>query len=198
MNNEEKSRLAGMVLAPYIQKATALQGQFRYVGGNQFRHALNTLAILMDYHYIDPVLLKASIIHDVFEDTQCVTPDEIINLDLDGRAVFHLVMEVTRKKIDEKDEPKDEYLERVLTKGSRNAKILKCADRISNLTDLHTDIFDRTYVKKYIKQTKKWVLPMAKEVNADMHFELKDIIRRREENLRLYSLFWPLLKKKKH
>lgn len=198
MNNEEKSRLAGMVLAPYIQKATALQGQFRYVGGNQFRHALNTLAILMDYHYIDPVLLKASIIHDVFEDTQCVTPNEIIHLDNDGRAVYQLVMEVTRQKIGDKDEPKDDFLERILTKGSMNAKILKCADRISNLTDLHTDIFDRTYVKKYIKQTRKWVLPMAKEVNADMHFELKDIIRRREENLRLYSLFWPLIKKKKH
>ena len=198
MNNEEKSRLANMVLAPYIQKATALQGQFRYVGGNQFRHALGTLAILMDYHYIDPVLLKASIIHDVFEDTQCVTPDEIINLDGDGRAVYQLVMEVTRQKIDDKDEPKDAYLERILNDGSRNAKILKCADRISNLTDLHTDIFDRNFVRKYIKETKKWVLPMAKEVNSDMHFELKDIIERREENLRIYNMFWPLKKKKKH
>lgn len=187
-----------MVLAPYIQKATALQGKFRYVGGNQFRHVLNTLAILMDYHYIDPVLLKASIIHDVFEDVQCVTPNEIISLDSDGKAVYQLVMEVTRKKVDGKDEPKEEYLERILTKGSKNAKILKCADRISNLTDLHTDIFDRSYVKKYIRQTKKWVLPMAKEVNSNMHFELKDIIRRREENLRIYSMFWPIKKKKKH
>ncbi len=198
MNNEEKSRLASMVLAPYIQKATALQGKFRYVGGNQFRHAFSTLAILMDYHYLDPVLLKASLIHDIFEDTTCVTPNEILNLDNDGRAVYQLVMEVTRKKINEKDEPKDEYLERLLAKGSRNAKILKCADRISNLTDLHTDIFDRTYVKKYIKETKKWVLPMAKEVNSNMHFELKDIIGRREENLRIYSKFWPIKKKKKH
>lgn len=198
MDNDEKSRLANMVLAPYIQKATALEGKFRYVGGNQFRHALNTLAILMDYHYIDPVLLKGSIIHDIFEDVQCVTPDEIINLDNDGRAVYQLVMEVTRKKIDEKNEPKEEYLERILTKGSKNAKILKCADRISNLTDLHTDIFDRTYVKKYIKETKKWVLPMAKEIDSNMHFELKDIIQRREENLRLYSKFWPIKKKKKH
>ena len=198
MNNEEKSRLANMVLAPYIQKATALQGKFRYVGGNQFRHAFSTLAILMDYHYLDPVLLKASLIHDIFEDTTCVTPNEIINLDNDGRAVYQLVMEVTRNKINEKDEPKEEYMERLLAKGSRNAKILKCADRISNMTDLHTDIFDRTFVKKYIKETKKWVLPMAKEVNSNMHFELKDIIGRREENLRIYSKFWPIKKKKKH
>lgn len=186
-----------MVLAPYIQKATALQGKFRSVGGNQFRHALSTLGILMDYHYIDPVLLKALIIHDIFEDVQCVTPEEIMHLDSDGDAVCRLVMEVTRRKIDGINEPKDVYLERILTGDSKNAKILKCADRISNLTDLHTDIFDRTYVKKYIKETKKWVLPMAKEVNANMHFELKDIIRRREENLRIYSMFWPISKKKK-
>jgi len=198
MDNEEKSKLTNMVLAPYIQKATALRGKFRYVGGNQFRHAFSTLAILMDYHYMDPVLLKASIIHDIFEDTTCITPNEIINLDNDGRAVYQLVMEVTRKKIDEKDEPKEDYLERVLTKGSKNAKILKCADRISNMTDLHTDIFDRTFVKKYIKETKKWVLPMAKEIDSNMHFELKDLIRRREENIRIYSMFWPLKKKKKH
>ena len=59
-----------MVLAPYIQKSTALRGKYRFVGGNQFRHALGTFAILLDYHYMDPVLLKASIIHDVFEDSK--------------------------------------------------------------------------------------------------------------------------------
>jgi hypothetical protein len=39
---------------------------------------------------------------------------------------------------------------------------------------------------------------MAKEIDSNMHFELKDIIQRREENLRLYSKFWPIKKKKKH
>ena len=34
---------------------------------------------------------------------------------------------------------KADYLKRILEQGSRRAKILKCADRISNLTDLHTD-----------------------------------------------------------
>ncbi len=180
-----------MVLAPYIQKSTALRGKYRYVGGNQFRHAISTLGILLDYHYMDPVLLKASIIHDVFEDTKCVTPDEIIHLDSDGPEVYNLVMEVTRQE----EEPKDQYLERVLTTGSKRAKILKCADRISNLTDLHTDIFDKEFVKRYIKETKKWVIPMAEQVNENMLIELKDIISRREANLKVMGHIWPLTRK---
>jgi GTP pyrophosphokinase len=191
MENSEKYELEKMVLAPYVQKSTALRGKYRYVGGNQFRHALSTFAILLDYHYMDPVLLKASFIHDIFEDSKCVTADEIIRLDSDGPEVYKLVMEVTRTNA----ESKDQYLERVLKNGSEKAKILKCADRISNLTDLHSDIFDKQFVHKYIEETKEWVLPMAKEVNEHMLIELKDIIRRREANMRMTGHIWPLTRK---
>jgi hypothetical protein len=179
MENAEKTILENMVLAPYIQKSTALRGRYRYVGGNQFRHALGTFAILLDYHYMNSVLLKASIIHDLFEDTDSVTPEDIMNIDSDGPEVYKLVMEVTRRK----EETKAQFLGRILNEGSRDAKILKCADRISNLTDLHTDIFDRKFVLKYIAETKEWILPMAKDVNENMLFELKDIILRREASM---------------
>ena len=188
MENHEEQALEKMVLAPYVQKSTALRGKYRYVGGNQFRHALSTFAILLDYHYMDPVLLKASIIHDIFEDVKCVSPEEIINLDSDGQAVYDLVMEVTRQK----GETKEEFLSRVLEKGSTYAKILKCADRISNLTDLHTDTFDKGFIKKYIDETKRWVVLMAEEVNKDMLFELKDLIKRRESGISFHRTIWPL------
>lgn len=193
MDNAEKQALEEMVLAPYIQKATALRGKYRYVGGNQFRHALGTFAILLDYHYVDPVLLKASIIHDVFEDVKCVAPDEIRFLDKDGTEVYDLVIEVTRTK----DEDKDQFLERIMLKGSKNAKILKCADRISNLTDLHTDIFDKEFIKKYIEESRRWVVPMAEEVNKDMLYELKDLIHRREIHFKVPTHIWPLTRKHK-
>jgi len=183
-----------MVIAPYVQKATALRGIRRYVGGNQFRHALITYAILIDYHYVDPVLLKASVIHDIFEDVKCVSPEEIKSIDRDGLAVLALVLEVTIRK----DETKGDFLKRLLTEGSENAKILKCADRISNLTDLHPDIFDKEFIRNYINETKKWVVPMAKEVNQDMLFELLDLIRRREANLKFSSALWPMKRKNNH
>ncbi|MCK9422323.1 MAG: hypothetical protein M0Q38_06980 [Bacteroidales bacterium] len=188
MENYEKDLLVNMVVAPYMQKATALRGIKRYVGGNQFRHAFMTFAILIDYHYVDPVLIKASVIHDLFEDAKCVSYDEIRSLDSDGQKVLELVLEVTRKK----NESKDDFLQRILTHGSTLAKILKCADRISNLTDLHPDIFDKEFIKNYINETKKWVIPMAEQVNKDMLFELQDLIKRRETNLKISSSFWPL------
>ncbi len=191
MENYEKELLVHMVVAPYLQKATALRGIKRYVGGNQFRHALMTFAILIDYHYVDPVLLKASVIHDLFEDAKCVSYDEIKTIDSDGEKVLSLVLEVTRKKT----ESKDEFLQRILVDGSQLAKVLKCADRISNLTDLHPDIFDKEFIKNYINETKKWVVPMAIQVNKDMLFELEDLIKRRETNMKFSSSIWPLHRK---
>jgi len=188
MENFEKEILADMVIAPYLQKATALRGVKRYVGGNQFRHAFATLAILIDYHYTDAVLLKASVIHDLIEDVKCTSYDEIRGIDKDGKQVLELVLEVTRRK----SESKDEFLRRILLEGSPMAKTLKCADRISNLTDLHPDIFDKEYIKNMIADTKKWVVPMAEQVNKDMLFELQDLIKRRETNLKFSSTIWPL------
>jgi len=193
MENFEKEQLVNMVVAPYVQKATALRGIKRHVGGNQFRHALSTYAILIDYHYTDQVLLKASVIHDIFEDVKCVSFEEIKNLDKDGQAVLELVLEVTKKK----EETKDEYLKRLFEKGSLNAKRLKCADRISNLTDLHPDIFDKEFIKRYIDETKKWVIPMAEQVNENMLYELRDLLARREALLEISGLVWPIKKKDK-
>ncbi len=180
-----------MVIAPYVQKATALRGKKRYVGGNQFRHAMMTFAILIDYHYVDPVLLKASVIHDLIEDIPSTRREEILDIDSDATQVLTLVMEVTRLD----SETKDQFLQRILLKGSELAKILKCADRISNLTDLHPDVFDKEFIRNYIQETKKWVIPMAEQVNKNMLFELQDLIKRREANLRFSSMIWPLKRK---
>ena len=191
MENFEKDILAGMVIAPYLQKATALRGVKRYVGGNQFRHAFATLAILIDYHYMDAVLLKAAVIHDLIEDVKCTSYDEIRSVDKDGQQVLELVLEVTRRK----PETKEEFLKRILTEGSDRAMVLKCADRISNLTDLHPDIFDKEYIKNMLADTKKWVVPMAEKVNKDMLFELLDLLKRRETNMKFSSMLWPMKRK---
>ncbi len=194
MENYEKDILSGMVIAPYLQKATALRGVKRYVGGNQFRHAFATFAILIDYHYMDSVLLKASVIHDLIEDVKGTSYEEIRDIDKDGQQVLELVLEVTRQM----PETKEEFLKRILLQGSDFAKVLKCADRISNLTDLHPDIFDKEYIKNMMADTMKWVIPMAEQVNQDMLFELKDLIKRRETNLKYSNSIWPMKRSHKN
>ena len=71
------------------------------------------MAILLDYKIVDPVLLKAAVIHDLFEDAPTlpgVSETEITRIDADGPAVYALVMEVTIRIVDGVREPKAEYL----------------------------------------------------------------------------------------
>lgn len=171
-----ENKLRSLVLAPYIVKATALIGKARYVGGNQFRHAFATLGILLDYKYFsNPVLLKASLVHDLFEDIPSTDKSILINLDSDGEKVTSLVLEMTR----DENESKATYLKRILETGSFNAKILKVADRISNLTDLNQSIFSDIKITKYLDESEQYVLPMAHQVNQDMVLELTDLIKKR-------------------
>ena len=180
MKNDEMERLKQIKLAPWIQKATRLRQKPRIVGGNQFRHQGKTLFILIDYLLIDSVLLKASVIHDLFEEFNYSESRDLLYLDKDGFQVVQLVLEVTRRnnKLGQK-EPKLIFLERIREEGSRRAKLLKCADRISNLTDLNSD-FEANFIKRYMKESRDMILPMAQEVNQDMYGELTDIIKNLE------------------
>lgn len=64
---------------------------------------------------------------------------------------------------------------------SKRAKILKCADRISNLTDLHLDTHTNQKMSDYLNQTEVYVLPLASEVDKNFEKELIDLIARRRE-----------------
>ncbi len=179
MLDSERRTLESLVLAPYIQKATALIGRSRRVGGNQFRHAMATLSILIDYHYTDPVMLKAAVIHDLFEDVPDTDPQSIRAIDADGPAVVALVLELTRRT----RETKLEFLRRLRDEGSERARTVKVADRISNLIDLHETVFPRDFVERYLDETHEYVLPMAHALNRDMALEVEDLMARRRDRL---------------
>ena len=177
MEDFEQS-LRDLTLAPYIVKAMALIGVKRRSGSNMFRHQLSTMAILLDYKIVDPVILKAAVIHDLFEDASDmpgVTEREITGLDADGPAVYALVMEVTIRTENGVTEPKPVYLQRVMLEGSTPARILKLADRISNLTALGF-VNDQKFVRRYVDQTRQYILPYAEAINADMFKELSDLV----------------------
>jgi (p)ppGpp synthase/HD superfamily hydrolase len=174
--------LKNLVLAPYILKATALIGVQRRVGGNQFRHCFSTLGILLDYKfYSNSILLKASLLHDLLEDLPETQVDEIRWIDHESNQVVDLVLEVTKQK----EETKFQFLQRLLNSGSHNAMLLKCADRISNLTDLNRDTHTEQKITDYLDQTEQFVIPMARKVNADMVIELTDLVVKRRGILRM-------------
>ena len=170
--------LKSTFLAPYIQLATALIGKTREGGGNMFRHQIDTLATLIDYSYIDSVLLKASIVHDLIEDVPDFNRNLLLQVDFESPAVYDLVMEVTRQA----DENKPDFLTRIFKSGSNSAKVLKVADRISNMISLGF-VTNKEFVERYTEETIRYVLPIAKEVDSAMLFELQSLVDSRRKFL---------------
>ena len=178
MSEQQMQQLADMRLAPYMQLATGLIGKERHAGGNMFRHQMDTLAILIDYGYIDAVLLKASIVHDTVEDIEGFDKNLIIHADSDGPDVLEIVLEVTRRQ----NEDKKQFLRRILDYGSQKAKILKCADRISNMISLGY-VTDPEFIERYCDETEYFLLPMALEVDFNMYNELISLLMTRRRYL---------------
>ncbi|MDR3167384.1 MAG: hypothetical protein LBT93_05525 [Treponema sp.] len=176
MTTEEMLRLKGTHLAPYIQLATVLIGKTREGGGNMFRHQLDTMATLIDYGYIDSVILKASVIHDVLEDIPDFNHNLITSIDYESPAVYDLVLEVTRFP----GETKAEFLTRILEGGSRNAKVLKVADRISNMISLGF-VINPEFINRYTEETVHYIFPIAEEVDKTMFSELQSLVESRRK-----------------
>jgi (p)ppGpp synthase/HD superfamily hydrolase len=170
--------LKGTYLAPYIQLAALLIGKTREGGGNMFRHQIDTMAILIDYGYIDSVLLKASLVHDVVEDIPDFNRNLLLSIDFESPAVYDLVLQVSRAA----GESKPEFLTRVRERGSKNAKILKAADRISNMISLGY-VNNTEFIARYTDETEKYIYPIAEEVNAEMLSELKSLVDSRRKYL---------------
>ena len=143
-----------------------------------FRHQVDTMAILIDYGYIDSVLLKASLIHDVIEDIEDFNVNEILSIDSESGQVYELVLEVTKKKGQEKTE----YLKNIIKNGSEKAKILKCADRISNMISLGF-VTDSEFIERYCNETELYIFPIALDVNFEMYKELMALVVSRRQYL---------------
>ncbi|MBO4727820.1 MAG: hypothetical protein J5631_05315 [Spirochaetaceae bacterium] len=178
MNTEAMLALKGINLAPYMQLSTALIGKSRHAGGNMFRHQLDTMAILIDYGYIDSVLLKASVIHDVIEDIPGFDHDLILQIEPEAKDVYELVLEVTKKE----GQLKSDYLKGVMRNGSEKAKILKTADRISNMISLGF-VISPEFIERYCDETEFYIFPIALESNYDMYQELIQLVMTRRRYL---------------
>jgi (p)ppGpp synthase/HD superfamily hydrolase len=178
MTTEEMLRLKGTHLAPYMQLATALIGKTREGGGNMFRHQLDTMTILIDYGYIDSVLLKASIVHDVLEDIPDFNHNLLLSIDYESHQVYELVQEVTRLP----NETKPEFLTRIRESGSHSAKVLKVADRISNMISLGF-VVNMEFVSRYTGETERYIFPIAEEVDKSMLKELQSLVESRRKYL---------------
>jgi len=127
-------------------------------------------------------LLKASIIHDLLEDIPDFNRNTLLSIDYESHAVYDLVQEVSRKN----NETKAEFLVRIRESCSNNAKILKVADRISNMISLGF-VNNLDFVRRYTDETETYVLPIANDVNHYMVIELEHLLESRRKYLNDYN-----------
>ena len=98
-------------------------------------HIYDVAHILYKNH-ADETTILAGILHDTLEDTY-TTPSEIETLF--GKEVLEIVMEETENKSLSYKERKQERIDS-LKHGNIQSKMVKCADMLSNLSDIKTDL----------------------------------------------------------
>jgi (p)ppGpp synthase/HD superfamily hydrolase len=168
---------------PYIELSRVLIKKERRGFGNMFRHQMETFAILVEFGYNDPVLLKAALIHDLFEDGQKVgftDFDKVKTTDHDGVEVFELVYEISIRVDNDKEEPRSQFLERIMKEGSQKARILKLCDRLSNINSLMATL-DHQFISRYLEETREHILPYAAGIDKNIAGELKISLMKLEE-----------------
>jgi hypothetical protein len=114
----------------------------------------------------------------VIEDIPEFNHNLLLSIDYESPAVYDLVLQVTRNP----GEAKGDFLTRIRESGSRNAKILKSADRISNMISLGF-VINPEFISRYTEETVKYIYPIAEEVDKNMLRELESLVDSRRRYL---------------
>lgn len=128
------------------------EGQMRKNGKEYITHPERTKEILKEIGIVDEDYLLAALFHDLLEDTN--TSDKEI-LKYSNERVLKVVKDLTK----EEDYIMEEYMENI--KKDEMSTLVKLADRLSNLEDLESTN-DEEFIYRYIDDTEKWFLDLAK------------------------------------
>lgn len=147
-------------------------------GTPYINHPIGVANIIINEGGIDdPIVLQAALLHDTVEDTD-TTLDEVE--EHFGKTVRDVVDEVTDKKELPKEERK--RLQVVLApKKSHRAKLVKLADKLYNLRDLHR-CTPQGWTKERAQQYFVWssyVVHGLKGTNKNLEAKLDEILSTR-------------------
>ena len=128
--NELKLMLKALTFAAHKHKD---QRRKDHAASPYINHPISLANILCNEgHVADVEVICGAFLHDTIEDTQ-TTPEE---LEAEfGKVILDIVLEVTYDKTLPKEERKRMQIEHAAT-ASNKAKLVKLADKISNLRDI--------------------------------------------------------------
>lgn len=165
---------------PPLSKAIALAeekhaGQTRKDGSEFIGHPLRVALLLVELAKLKgPDLLCAAVLHDLVEDSD-IHADDLRN-DFGGK-VADLVRAVTLSPLREgqsKSERERAHFG-ALSWESRDAQILRSADRLDNLLTMGNSFAPKRR-EEYIRDTQEGLLPLTLACNTALYHALKDLV----------------------
>lgn len=155
------------------------KGQLRKQGIPYYLHPFEVARKLKEKGF-DINYQVAGLFHDLIEDTD-TTYEDI--LQISNKEIADVVKLVSK----EDGYIMKDYIQRI--SENEMAKMLKLADRVSNLEDI-LKIVDNEFKLKYIKSTEKWYLDLAKgtifekEMKEQFHLVKQSLAQDRLEKIR--------------
>ena len=146
----------------FLMAEQAHAGQTRDEGSPYIIHPVRVALTLATHGHTDAELLAAALLHDTLEDTEL--PAATIASEFSPR-VAALVQTVSRPPRSVAD--RDAIYHRQLIEGPPEARVLKVADRLDNLSFLH--LSNRPgKAERYLHETEQEVLPIAHEIGGPL------------------------------
>ena len=178
--NETKTLIDACVFSAEKHKFQRRKG---YLKIPYINHPLKVCKILMDCGENDINLLIAAILHDTIEDTD-TTADEISRIF--NAAIAHYVVEVTDDKTLSYTERKELQIKKA-PGLSDNAKKIKIADKICNISDMVTYPINWTIERKqaYIDWSEK-VFAGCKGLNTKLDKLFEETVIKSRATLNLH------------
>jgi GTP diphosphokinase / guanosine-3',5'-bis(diphosphate) 3'-diphosphatase len=148
------------------------QGQYRDDGARYFEHVRAVAQLLIDHGYHSVEYLVIAFLHDTLEDTflklsllEQVFGPEIARGILSVSKSYGVEDPLTGRIHRLPKKSLDEYFGQIKRFG-RRAAVVKCADRIENLSDLlnpqpEGSRWTAEKRLKQVKETEEWILPLA-------------------------------------
>ena len=155
------------------KNASALKNEkgecIRHSGEPYINHPLRVVLILIHERLFDEDVLKAALMHDLFEDTTYTYNDAKRDFDMDVADLIDCVTNVSEYQQNSADEgiSKEELdYAGIINKCNehKNAFYIKFADRLDNLMTL--DAMPKEKQAQKIEDTRNYIFPLLKRFNA--------------------------------
>jgi hypothetical protein len=188
----EKNLFENKLIRSSIDQAVLSHGKQKRVGGGNYleEHIFPvTYSVINNYKKVTPEIISSAILHDVLEDDPSFQNTEGENKfkEVYGKKVFDNVSLLTKpdcndfegENIGTKKRHALEYYFSWINLAPEEVKIIKIVDRENNIFSAHK--FNEEKMKKYINETKKYILPFSKEISPQYYNSMRGRIKKLKE-----------------